>query len=407
MLKWMILLQLLVLIFANISFAGWQPPVTVVNADWGSFTGQVKTEYGDSGNSIPMGFCVTQSGHIVVGDDLNARVQVYKPTGTLMSIFGANIKEDGKWREQWPLGLACFSNGIYTEYGRVSQIYDLNGVAIKNWDEMKSGIRKILPDDSFVTSNSAAYFKYSKSGLLLQTYSTKPPELGEVIAFDKKSDGNYKSAIKFDDITYGFKISADIVDYVRDTSGNLNVLFLAGSGQADIDPAHRNPVHFKVNKYNKCGKVVASVDIPEDVYDENPENEFAIESYLEPVITFNSDVYVAKIADNYSILKWAWQDEPNMQSGPDAPPAIRIKPRTSGIIVRWDPSPQDPGCATGYEISRSVTSGGLFTALAKVDSGKTEYKDTTAEAGKTYYYKVRAFSGNEYSPYTSEISGKR
>src|ERR1035437_7142930 len=94
MLKHIILFQLVFLFFANVAYTKWQPPVTVVNADWGSSTGQVKTEYGDSGNSIPMGFCVTQSGYIVVGDDLNARVQIYKPDGALMSVFGANIQGD-------------------------------------------------------------------------------------------------------------------------------------------------------------------------------------------------------------------------------------------------------------------------------------------------------------------------
>jgi len=36
-----------------------------------------------------------------------------------------------------------------------------------------------------------------------------------------------------------------------------------------------------------------------------------------------------------------------------------------------------------------------------------KYNDTTAEAGTTYYYKIRVVAGSEYSPYTTEVSGKR
>ena len=62
---------------------------------------------------------------------------------------------------------------------------------------------------------------------------------------------------------------------------------------------------------------------------------------------------------------------------------------------------------TGYEISRATTSGGLFSSIGTVNAGMLKFNDATASAGTTYYYKLRAMAGSEYSLYTSEASGKR
>jgi hypothetical protein len=59
------------------------------------------------------------------------------------------------------------------------------------------------------------------------------------------------------------------------------------------------------------------------------------------------------------------------------------------------------------EISRSDTSGGTLSGIATVDKGVLNYNDTTAVVGTTYYYKLRAKSGNDSSVYTNEVSGKR
>jgi hypothetical protein len=68
---------------------------------------------------------------------------------------------------------------------------------------------------------------------------------------------------------------------------------------------------------------------------------------------------------------------------------------------------------TGYEIVRATNAGGPYSTLATVNvgtanaAGTIRYTDTTIESGKTYYYKVRALAGTEYSPYSNEASGKK
>ena len=103
----------------------------------------------------------------------------------------------------------------------------------------------------------------------------------------------------------------------------------------------------------------------------------------------------------------AWVDDPNVPTGPDAPTNLTVKPSINGLYLTWTSSPNDPGCVTGYEISRATTAGGIYSIVTTVDKGGVKYNDMTAAAGTTYYYKIRAVSGTEYSPYTSEVSGKR
>lgn len=52
--------------------------------------------------------------------------------------------------------------------------------------------------------------------------------------------------------------------------------------------------------------------------------------------------------------------------------------------------------ASGYEIYRSTSKNGKYKQVAKVSGGrKTSYKDKTVSAGKTYYYKVRAYKNSD------------
>ena len=72
---------------------------------------------------------------------------------------------------------------------------------------------------------------------------------------------------------------------------------------------------------------------------------------------------------------------------PAAPAALLASGSSKAITLRWLPS----FGATAYDVLRSTTSGSGYTALASSLAGdKTSYVDTTAAAGTTYYYVVRA-----------------
>ena len=72
---------------------------------------------------------------------------------------------------------------------------------------------------------------------------------------------------------------------------------------------------------------------------------------------------------------------------PAAPATLFASGSASAVTVRWLPS----FGATGYDLLRSTTSGGGYTALASnLTPDKTSYVDTTVSAGVTYYYVARA-----------------
>lgn len=84
----------------------------------------------------------------------------------------------------------------------------------------------------------------------------------------------------------------------------------------------------------------------------------------------------------------------------DAPMDINAESRVSGALVSWNKC----AGAQGYYIYRKGATGG-FKQIAKVTSGSTlTYLDTTAKAGETYSYTVRAYNGASLSTYN--LDGK-
>ena len=90
-----------------------------------------------------------------------------------------------------------------------------------------------------------------------------------------------------------------------------------------------------------------------------------------------------------------------------APTNLKLMIVSKAFKLTWKPSPEDPGKVTGYEIVRSDLASGPFNTVAKVERGVSQYIDTTAAPEIIYYYKVRAMSGNIYSPYSNTVTGER
>jgi hypothetical protein len=76
-------------------------------------------------------------------------------------------------------------------------------------------------------------------------------------------------------------------------------------------------------------------------------------------------------------------------------PSVTLANSTSGVKVTWS----KVSGANGYIVYRK-TPGGKFAVLKRItNSSTTTYTDTTAKAGTTYYYTVKAYSGSKYSSY--------
>jgi len=216
-------------------------------------------------------------------------------------------------------------------------------------------------------------------------------------------------------ITYPDKIymveSVNMFDrFIRDTLDYVN-------GIVKVDSGEEYWV-YQVNKYSFCGKQIGELKVPVTRFEpkvverqeygivERPRK--VIEEYGDPLVAPNGDVYTWKRTPaTYSILKWTWQDDPNVPTGPDGPTNFQVQSAINGLYLTWELSLQDPGCVTGYEIERATSSGGVYSTVGTVEKGVIKHTDTTAEAGTTYYYKMRAKADSEYSEYVGPVSGKR
>ena len=73
----------------------------------------------------------------------------------------------------------------------------------------------------------------------------------------------------------------------------------------------------------------------------------------------------------------------------------------ASAVLAWD---APAGTITGYNIYRSTTSGAFTTKLNAALVTTLTYTDTTAVAGTTYFYVVRAVNATGESPNSNQIT---
>ena len=84
---------------------------------------------------------------------------------------------------------------------------------------------------------------------------------------------------------------------------------------------------------------------------------------------------------------------------PDAP---TLDVTDYGVRVSWSPV----AGATKYYIYRSVKKSGGYSVIGETKASKTKFGDKTATLGKTYYYKVKAYTGDKAGTASSATSIK-
>lgn len=87
---------------------------------------------------------------------------------------------------------------------------------------------------------------------------------------------------------------------------------------------------------------------------------------------------------------------------PSAPTNLAAQATSSqGVALTWMPP---SGTFTGFEVERSVASGGPFALIASPPASASGYGDSGLTTGSPYFYRVRALSGAGPSPWTPEAS---
>jgi hypothetical protein len=394
--KKIFLINLVVILVAYAQvYGGFTGPSEVLSTTFGNGNGQVGLRRGDSGDEFPWRLAVSPMGRIALCDEANDRVVIFKLDGTFernINLLSTGVVFDSddslylkaKFRKLNKDGTEAFVKGV-----GYHEIYAANGNII-GYDKAKK-----------------TYSIYSPTGQLLKTHSEAPLELGIVKSSKRLPDDSHLTVIEYSDAIYSIRPPTMLEYFTRDLSGFLYGVIITGP---------ESNQYYRVYKYNKCGKVLGSVDLPPNNIIVKPNtvppqptpDVMILAEYGQPVIASNGDVYTWKrTPTKYAILKWTWVDDPSVPTGPDAPTNLAVAPSINGLYLTWTASPQDPGCVTGYDISRATSAGGVYSILTTVNAGVLKYNDTTASAGTTFYYKMRAVSGSEYSTYTAEASGKR
>ncbi len=361
------LIAVIIVGFAAIAEGAWRGPTEIISGTWGPNNEQFGIEYGDTNDVFGGPFYILLDGRVLLTDLMNGRMKIYNSSGVLAKVVKCAKTPSGEWNEECRIPLVSY----------IQTTSDGN-LWVGPLEHLKQ----------------QGYSLYSPTGQLIKTSTTRPLELG-VVSARPISESQYKITINYPDKTYELTTNGTFMRYVRDMKG-----YVYGVNDDSLW------------KFDQCGKQVGELLMPEnqtETVTSKTGKSLAIPvEYGQPVIAPSGDVYTwKKTAFKYSIVKWTWQDDSTVPSGPDAPTGLTVTPSTTGLYLAWTASAQDPGCVTGYEIARATTSGGVFSTVGTVDKGVVKYNDATAEVGTQYYYKVRAKAGTEYSPYTGEVSGKR
>lgn len=361
---WLLLVFSLMLPAPMPGYAGWHGPHEIVSGTWGRGESQFGIERDRVTVWGPILTVVLADGKIVISDEINAREKVYNGDGTLSKIIPWHL---------YPQGVKTL-NPEYTRY-RYTQIAGYS-------------------PEGHIWMEHDGYVLKSPSGEIIRTSPERPGELGVFRRENGRHSRNIRTRAPVSLVYPDTVFSLPDVEYpkhFRDMKGNLH--FVEGR---------------TIVRYGACGNVIARLEVPASPAERQGVSGVHDQGHGDPIIGPDGNVYTGRsTAEGYSIVKWVWRDEPGAAGGPEPPPALMAVTTSAGLFLTWKQSPQDPGCVTGYEVTRAANAEGPYNAIAKLEKGVLKYNDQSAESGKTYYYKVRAVAGNEHSKYSDAAEVKR
>lgn len=95
--------------------------------------------------------------------------------------------------------------------------------------------------------------------------------------------------------------------------------------------------------------------------------------------------------------------------GPSDPISVPLAPsqlvvgavNTSAVNLQWTDNSNNE---TGFRVERSVTTDSNFQALGNISANTTVFSDNTIEAGRKYYYRVKAVNSSGASNPSNSVS---
>ena len=395
----MMIFFLMSTLYVNCVVAEWNEPVTVIQGRWGEGELDFGFSAGQYRDGLPEDMAVMNDGKVVVADYVNKKWKLFDQKGNLMKsipLQGSSLHgydADNIISARWDTNINAFTIGMFN-------LQSQSWVWIDSMNQVDYGVAidiRLLKNVFIVPTGKNSGIEYSYSGEVLSIITHRPLLFGKETIDKKTNDGNGNQVIEFEDATYNCTVPYSFDEFRRDSAG-----YLYGIAHNVGEPART-----RVYKITKCGKTIGIVDFPPRKETFTEDDVRVDEDYGEPAFAQNGDVYTWKrTPEAYSILKWTWVNDPNVNEGPDAPKALQALPSISGIYLTWNPVPQGTECVTGYEIERASSAGGNYSSVTTVPKQQYNYNDTTAGAGATWYYRIRSTSDIGKS-YPAEVSAAR
>lgn len=276
-----------------------------------------------------------------------------------------------------------------------------------SWDKVKlpsknSGyyVYQVTADgEKLLKTRSASTRSYTVSGLKLgEKYRFK------VVAYMKDSKGRVIMGENSDTVTASPKLLTPAVSSVKAGGYDNMKITWKPTAKNDEDTYIIYRATSKSGKYKEVGRVARKNG--KTSYSFTDKKLSIGKTYYYKIRSLKTVTGKGKYYSSYSSVK-------SGKTVPAAPEVTVASKSYNSMKISWKKvkGSNKSGYVDGYEIYRSTSKNGSYKKVKTITSGKTtSYTDTKLSTGKTYYYKMRAYSkvkGKKlYGAYSSVKSAK-
>ncbi len=289
-------------------------------------------------------------------------------------------------------------DGSYGDFSRSSTIYVILTYPAPPTDFKANGILNKVYMSWKHTKNCSGYKIYIKKSITQWTKIVELDKSKTSFVTGKLSPGVYIYQVVAFNATGNSPHSPVVKAYILKQPTGLTATAISPTQvKLTYDPVDSNAKKIRVDKsidggnsYHAIGTVLASAP---SIYIKHltPETDyyFRITALRDSNVSFSSDAVHIKTPAEETV-----PNEPEDLEATAASP--------SEVDLSWADNSDNED---GFKVERKEE-GGTYSVIATVPADTTTYRDTSVEAEKTYYYRVKAFNGKGESNYSNEISVK-
>lgn len=308
MTRWFTLAIILLLTLSHNLSAEWLGPQTILEVPIGKEVGSIGVSYEDSFDVIPNQFVIDDNYNLIIGDEVNQRIQVFDSDGKLLSTFktppalGQVI--------YWPPNLLLLKNNLVIAAKGKCQFFSIDGhlnkeITIPN----NYALIGKIDDNTLVFKSGKKYVCYSIDDDTSQIINTNP--LTGRLKVNRQTSSKFISKIIHDGNQYEVISHVPVREYYFDLHGNLYWLerFIDQNeyGRIPAVKIHRQQVSDK--KEDILLLPISTYD-PRDSKDISSQNGTIRLEYGPPKIFDNGEIYCwARNKSSYRILRWTWHED--------------------------------------------------------------------------------------------------